>query len=80
MKQSRIDSLMEALCNVIVGLCISMTANAVLIPLVTGHPLPLASNGALAAAYTVISIARTYLIRRAFNGRSIWHAIKGSVQ
>ena len=78
MRQSHADSFMEALCNVIVGVAISMTANAIFIPLATGHPVTLAENGALAAIYTVISLARSYAIRRAFNGRTIWQAIKGA--
>lgn len=78
MTQSRADSFMEALCNVAVGVVISMAANAIFIPLVTGHPVSLASNGALAAIYTAISLARSYAIRRAFNGRTIWQAIKAA--
>jgi hypothetical protein len=66
---------MESLVNIAIGLVISMTANAVLIPMITGHPLPLAENGGLALAYTVISLVRSYVIRRAFNGRSVWAAL-----
>ena len=78
MKQHRFDSFMESLCNVLVGMAISMTANTIFIPMVTGVPLPAAQNGALAAIYTAISFARSYAIRRAFNGRSIWQAIRGA--
>lgn len=73
--QSRVDSFMEALTNIAIGLVISMAANAVFIPLATGHPLPLHSNAALGVIYTLISLVRSYAIRRAFNGRSVWMAM-----
>ncbi len=78
MTQTRADSFMESLCNVAVGVGISMAANAIFIPMATGHPGSMASNGALAAIYTAISLARSYAIRRAFNGRTIWQAIKAA--
>lgn len=78
MSQSRVDSLMESLTNIAIGLVISMSANVVFIPLVTGQPMTLRGNAALAVIYTAISLARSYLIRRMFNGRSVWHAISAS--
>lgn len=77
--QHRFDSFMEAICNVAVGLSISMTANAIFIPWATGASLPITANGALAVIYTAISLIRTYAIRRAFNGRSIWKTIKEAI-
>lgn len=74
--QHRFDSFMEALCNVAIGLAIAMLSNMVFIPLITGKPITAAQNGALAGAYTLISLVRSYAIRRAFNGRSIWQVIK----
>lgn len=78
MTQTRADSFMEALVNVAIGMGISMTANVVFIPLVTGEPLSASDNAMLSVIYTIISLARSYLIRRAFNGRSVWQAIKDS--
>lgn len=80
MKQSRIDSFMESLTNIAIGLGISMAANAVFIPMITGQALPLHSNAALGVIYTLISLVRSYAIRRAFNGRSVWCAIRGSMR
>lgn len=76
MKQSRIDSVMESVCNVAVGLGISLLANMIFIPLITGQPLSFASNAALGVIYTIISLVRSYAIRRLFNGRTIWESIK----
>jgi hypothetical protein len=74
--QSRTDSLMESLTNIVIGLAISQAANLVVIPLVMGVPISAGQNAALALLYTAISLVRSYAIRRAFNGRSVWSAIK----
>jgi uncharacterized membrane protein YraQ (UPF0718 family) len=76
MTQSRIDSFMEALMNTLIGLLVSTIANFFVIPAVLGVHMSHAQNIALALIFTVISIARSYLLRRAFNGRSVWEAMK----
>jgi hypothetical protein len=77
MKQTRIDSLMEAFTNVLVGFAINFAANWLILPLYFGIKPDIASFAGLGAIYTVVSIARSYIIRRAFNGQTIWAAIKG---
>lgn len=77
MKQSRIDSFMEAVTNIIVGLIVSTIANWIILPAVLGVKLTLGSNLLIAVFYTIVSLARSYAIRRAFNGRSVWQAIRG---
>jgi hypothetical protein len=74
--QSRTDSFMEALTNTAIGLAVSTVANMTLTPWVLGRPISLHENVALSAGFTLISIARSYLLRRAFNGKSVWQAIK----
>lgn len=76
MKQTRIDSLMEAVTNTSIGLVVSTIANATLTPAVLGHPITVAENVILSAGFTAISIARSYTLRRVFNGRTVWAAIK----
>lgn len=80
MKQSRIDSFMEAITNVLVGFGINFVANWLILPWYFGIEPDLGSFALLGAIYTVISIARSYVIRRAFNGQTIWEAIKGRVR
>lgn len=75
--QSRIDSFMEALLNTLIGLLVSTIANFFVIPAVLGVTMTHTQNIVLALIFTVISIARSYLLRRAFNGRSAWEAVKG---
>lgn len=80
MKQSRIDSLMEAFTNVFIGFTINFVANWLILPWYFGIETDVVSFAWLGAIYTVISIARSYVIRRAFNGQTVWEAIKGKVR
>jgi hypothetical protein len=68
MNQSRLSSLIEAVFNVIIGFTINFTANMLLFPLFGWH-ISASQNIALGAIYTVISICRSYVIRRWFNAR-----------
>lgn len=68
MNQSRLGSLIEACFNTAIGLAISMVANALVFPLFGFHP-SLGENVAISVIYTVISIARGYVVRRFFNAR-----------
>ena len=74
--QSRTDSFMEAAANIVVGFSINFFANIVILPLVLGVPVNLGELGFIGALYTVISLVRSYTLRRAFNGKSIWQALK----
>jgi hypothetical protein len=74
--QSKVDSLMESLTNIAIGLAVSQAVNLVVIPLVMGVPISAGQNAALAACFTAVSLVRSYAIRRAFNGRSVWSAIR----
>jgi hypothetical protein len=75
-KQTRIDSLMEVLTGTAIGLLVSTVANFLWFPVLHGIPMSLAFNIATGAFFTVISVARSYAIRRLFNGRTPWVALK----
>lgn len=75
MSQSRIDSVMEAVTNTAVGYGISVTANVLVLPLFGFH-VTLRDAAGIGLALTAVSVARQYVLRRLFNGRSIWAAIK----
>jgi len=66
--QTRLGSLIEALMNVLIGFSINYCANLLIFPLFGMHISPLA-NLWLGTIYTLISIARSYVIRRWFNAR-----------
>lgn len=75
MTQTRMDSLMEAVTNTAIGLVISVAANMLVLP-IFGLPVTLGGAIGIGAVMTVISIARSYLLRRLFNGRSVWRQIR----
>ncbi|HWI10039.1 MAG TPA: hypothetical protein VNU48_01785 [Burkholderiaceae bacterium] len=68
MNQTRLGSLIEALFNVAIGLAVSVVANALVFPRFDFHP-SLGQNVAISVIYTVISIVRSYCVRRWFNAR-----------
>lgn len=68
MSQTRLGSLIETLFNVAIGLIVSVIANALVFPRFGFHPT-LGENAAISVIYTVISIARQYVLRRWFNAR-----------
>lgn len=65
MKQSRTMSVVESVANVIVGYGIAVAAQMLLFP-VFGMHMTLAQNFKLAAAFTIISICRSFALRRFF--------------
>ena len=67
MKQSRRMSLVEALANVAVGFGVAVATQIAVFPLF-GLRASLADNLAIAAVFTVASIARSYALRRTLRG------------
>lgn len=65
MKQSRFMSLVEAVANVAVGYCVAVFTQILIFP-VFGLHTTLAQNLKIGAVFTVVSIARSYLMRRLF--------------
>jgi hypothetical protein len=74
--QSRADSLMESLVNIVIGLVISTIANHIVLPLTLGVTPTLGQNIVIGVVFTAISLARSYTLRRLFNGRSPWVALR----
>lgn len=70
MKQSRVMSFVESIINIVVGFGISVAAQAIFLPLL-GVPIPWRANLAFAVIMTVISIARSYVLRRLFEALHI---------
>jgi len=70
--QTRRQSMFEAIINILVGFSINMVLNFSVFPLFGWH-ISLSQNLALGAVYTVVSIIRSYCLRRFFNKA---HALK----
>lgn len=71
--QTRTHSAYEAFANIVAGLAIQLTANALIFPHFGWH-ITVGENLALGAFYTLMSLARSYLLRRAFNRVHVWRA------
>ena len=67
--QSKIHSLIESLTNVIVGIVVSIAGQILIFPMF-GIYIPFTDNLLIAMCFTVISIARSYAIRRWFTRRT----------
>ena len=67
MKQSRLMSLVESIANVIVGYGVAVATQILIFP-VFGLHTTLAQNLKMGAVFTVVSIVRSYLLRRLFEG------------
>jgi hypothetical protein len=65
MRQSRLMSLVEAATNVLLGYGFAVATQVLVFPLF-GIAATLQQNLAIGAIFTVISLARSYLLRRLF--------------
>lgn len=69
MSQSRKHSMLEALVNVLIGYGIALAAQMLIFPLFGIH-ISLQDNIVIGLLFTVVSIVRSYALRRLFNR---WH-------
>lgn len=67
MSQTKKGSIAEAWANIAVGFSINYVANLLIFPLFGMH-ISLTSNLLMGSIYTVISLVRSYVLRRWFNG------------
>lgn len=65
--QSRRMSAVEAVVNVLVGYGISVALTAIVLPLF-GYAVTAPDALGISAVFTVASLVRSYILRRAFNG------------
>lgn len=68
MTQTRLGSFIEACMNVAIGFSINFCANLLILPLIGFH-ISVGQNLFIGVLYTVISVLRSYVIRRWFNAR-----------
>lgn len=71
--QSRLMSLVEAVVNVAVGFLIAILVQVVVFPIFGLHAT-FGEHMAIGAIFTVVSIARSYVMRRAFNSLGAWRS------
>ena len=75
MKQSRIDSVLEALTNIAIGAVVALMAQLIWFPIIDKQ-FTFAENLLTTAFFTLVSFARSYFVRRSFNGNSVYQSIK----
>jgi hypothetical protein len=68
MSQTRLGSFAEAWANIAIGFSINYAANLVILPLFGFSSLTAGKNFAIGVLYTGISLARSFALRRFFNG------------
>lgn len=64
--QTKLDSLIESLTNVLVGFIVAVLSQVVIFPFFDIN-IPLSDNIIIGVYFTAISIVRSYVVRRFFN-------------
>lgn len=75
MTQHRMDSFMESVTNTAIGFCVSLVT-WIVIAWAYGIQMTWSTNIQITLWFTVVSVIRQYVLRRMFNGRTVWAAIK----
>lgn len=73
MSQTKLGSIAEAWANIAVGFAVNFTANMLILPLFGFATLTLRTNFEIGLLYTLISLVRSYALRRWFNGLKFGH-------
>lgn len=68
MEQTRLGSLIESLINIFIGYGVALASQIVIFPMFGIH-IPISSNLWIGAWFTLISLVRSYIIRRWFNAK-----------
>lgn len=68
MKQTRLSSFYEACIGTGIGFALSLLSSPIVYPLF-GHSFTLGQNIGITVVFTALSVARSYAVRRWFNGR-----------
>lgn len=71
MSQTRLHSAAESLANVAIGYAIAVASQLLIFPIFDIH-ISLSDNLLIGGYFTLISIARSYAVRRWFNRRNAW--------
>ena len=69
MSQTRLQSAVESLANVAIGYAVAVASQMLIFPMFGIH-ITLSDNLLIGGYFTLISIARSYAVRRWFNRRT----------
>lgn len=78
MEQSKMESLIESLANIVIGIVVAFISQVIIFKL-NGIEVPLMTNMKMTIYFTAVSLVRSYAIRRWFNKRlrSMAHSLSG---
>jgi len=77
MKQARIDSFMEQVFNVSTGFLLSaLVWKLVVLTMITEAWINIDDTLLITGIFSIVSLARGFLVRRLFNGKKPWATIK----
>jgi len=65
-EQTRLESLLESVVNIVIGYVVALISQIVVFPMV-GIDVPFSTNLVIGFWFTLISLVRSYVIRRWFN-------------
>lgn len=68
MQQTKLGSLYESIINIIIGAIVALCSQLLVFPMF-GIDVPLSANLGIMAWFTLISVIRSYVIRRWFNAK-----------
>lgn len=74
-RQSKRASLAEAITNTLVGYCVAIAAQVAIFPLFGIHISP-ASHASIGALFTLVSLVRSYTLRRLFEALRVEGVLK----
>ena len=74
MNQTKIDSVLEAITNILISAGIALAAQIIWFPII-GKDFTLIDNLMTTAFFTIVSFARSYGVRRLFNGKSVYQGL-----
>ncbi|EMK6667288.1 hypothetical protein V9J75_000723 [Vibrio fluvialis] len=72
--QSKKQSLIESVLNVVIGYVVALLSQLIIFPFF-GVNLPLSDNLLIGAFFTIVSIIRSYTLRRFFNRKQLHNPI-----
>jgi hypothetical protein len=78
-RQHKMDSLMESVCNIAVGFIISWAVWMWIVAPLFNIPTNHGTGFLITCVFTVTSLARQYIIRRLFDGHTIWETIRDKI-
>ncbi len=80
MRQSKVDSLLETLTNTFVGFVVALLTYQFIVNPLYGLQSSFTESLGVTTIFTVASILRQYVLRRVFDGKSVYQAVRDLIR